>query len=132
LSPSTYATVPTVPSGNGAGASTAGVDFALSPNGKSAYATNESDDTVSQYTVLADGDLQPMVTPTLPTGPSPDGVAVSPTGTSVYVLNEAAYPGFAGSVSMYTAASNGSLTPKSTATIASGAQYADGFAVSGH
>jgi YVTN family beta-propeller protein len=52
-----------------------------------AYVVNNGDNTVSQYTINAAGELVPMITATVPTGISPQSVTVDPTGRYVYVSN---------------------------------------------
>ena len=82
LSPKVPATVATGPSQTGP----AGV--AVTPDGKSAYVTNASGNTVAQFTIdLVSGVLSPKTPATLATGTSPHGVAVTPDGKSVYVTN---------------------------------------------
>jgi DNA-binding beta-propeller fold protein YncE len=112
LTPKTPATV-------AGGIDTFGV--AVSPDGKSAYVTNEfggtgSSGTVSQYDVGPGGALSPKTPATVPTGTGPQGVAVSPDGEHVYVINETDRTVF-----QYDVGRGGALTPKSPATVATGA-----------
>jgi 6-phosphogluconolactonase (cycloisomerase 2 family) len=110
LTPSTYDKTPTVQSGTDAEA------FALSANGRSAYAVNTGDDTLSEYSVAWDGRLTPLHA-TVPTGAAPGAIAVSPDGSGVYVTNFGD-----NTISEYAVAANGSLTPRATATIATGGE----------
>ena len=82
----------------------------------STYVTNEGSNTVSQYTVAADGTLSPKSPATVAAGSGPIAVALSPDGTSAYVANAE------GGVSQYTVAANGTLSPKTPATVATGTQ----------
>ena len=77
LSPKTPATVAagTAPPGNAGGQSGVGV----TPDGKSAYVTNEFDNTVSQYDINpATGGLAPKSPGAVAAGSGPDGIAVRP------------------------------------------------------
>jgi 6-phosphogluconolactonase (cycloisomerase 2 family) len=76
-----------------------------------AYVANYGSDTVSQYTIGANGALTPMPTPTVSAGSSPTSVTVDPSGKYVYVANYGN-----SSVSQYTIGANGALTPISPAT----------------
>jgi DNA-binding beta-propeller fold protein YncE len=107
--------VPLSPPLVAAGSQTLGV--AVSPNGRSVYATNSGDDTVSQYDVGADGALTPKTPATVAAGGAPVGVTVSPDGRSVYVTNANFC---AGSVSQYDVGANGALTPKVPAAAPAG------------
>jgi DNA-binding beta-propeller fold protein YncE len=96
-------------------------DLAVSPDGKSVYVTNESggagsSGTVSQYDVGAGGALTPKSPASVATGTGPQGVAVSPDGNSVYVIDETDKTVF-----QYDVGSGGALTPKIPATVATGA-----------
>ena len=69
--------------------------LAVIPNGKSVYVSNSLDDTVSQYSVdPSTGALSPKNPATIETGNSPwfggaAGIAVTPDGTTAYVVNSA-------------------------------------------
>jgi DNA-binding beta-propeller fold protein YncE len=112
LSPKSPATV----------AAGAGPGFlAVSPDGKSVYVTNESDNTVSQYDVGGGGGLTPKAPATVAAGADPQGVAASPDSKSVYVVNAGGLPPVAGTVSQYNVDPvTGMLSPKSPATVATG------------
>jgi 6-phosphogluconolactonase (cycloisomerase 2 family) len=110
LTPSTYDRTPTVPSGNDVDA------LALSPDGRTAYAANASDNTLSEYTVGLSGRLTPAKA-TVPTGSAPGAIVVSPDGSGVYVTNFGD-----NTISLYSVALNGSLIPKAKATIATGVE----------
>ena len=86
-----------------------------------AYVSNNNDSTVSMYTVNScTGALAPTAPPTVSTGsggPTPTGVAVTPSGKFAYVANQVD-----GSVAMFIInSSTGILTPTSPPTIATGA-----------
>jgi 6-phosphogluconolactonase len=64
--------------------------IAIDPTGRYAYVANDelNDNTVSQYTIGADGMLRPMATPAAPTdGVSASNIVVDPTGRFVYVAH---------------------------------------------
>lgn len=90
---------------------------------KYAYVTNYTGNTVSQYTVEADGTLTPMATPTIAASSNPDGIAVDPSGQYLYVANNSS-----SNVSQFTIGADGSLTQMIPASIAAGAG-ADSVAV---
>jgi 6-phosphogluconolactonase len=94
--------------------------LALSLTGKTLYVTNIGDDTVSQYSVSNAGLLSPDSPATVAAGSGPFTLAVAqslrfPRVTSVYVIDA-----FGDAVSQYTAAANGTLSPKSPATVPTG------------
>src|ERR1700722_4568303 len=80
-----------------------------------AYVVNSGDNTVSQYTVGATGELTPMSTPIVATGTAPQSVVVDPLNRYAYVpnLND-------NTVSQYTIGSGGLLVPMSPATVQTG------------
>jgi len=80
----------------------------LSPDGKHAYATNFNASTVSQYGA-GTGKLAPLATPTAGTGLGPRDMAFTPDGKFAYVTNQGNGT-TAGTVSMYSVATNGQLT----------------------
>ncbi len=71
--------------------------------------------TVSQYNVGAGGLLAPLSPPTVVAGERPSEIAVSPNGSSVYVVNSTS-----DSVSQYDVGPGGKLSPKSPPTVAAG------------
>jgi 6-phosphogluconolactonase (cycloisomerase 2 family) len=95
------------------------VFIAVTPDGKSAYVANFDDSTISQYTIdPTTGALTPKTPATVATGPETDAIAVTPGGKNVYVAGLG--PGFAGTtgtVSQYTVAVDGTLTPSTPATV---------------
>jgi 6-phosphogluconolactonase len=111
---------PTVPTGPGP------TQVAVSPDSRSVYVTNTVSglNTVSQYTAAADGTLSPKSPATVPTSgdalAEPIGVAVSPDGRNVYVANSEADPTVSGNVAQYSAGADGTLSPKSPATVPAG------------
>jgi 6-phosphogluconolactonase (cycloisomerase 2 family)/phosphodiesterase/alkaline phosphatase D-like protein len=91
---------------------------ALSPDGTSLYSANTANNTVSFFSVSpSDGTLS--LTASYPTGGQPRGIAASADGTGVYVANSR-QDATGNSVSQYTRAANGALTPKAPATVATG------------
>jgi YVTN family beta-propeller protein len=92
------------------------VQVTLSPDGRSAYATNSRSATVSQYTVAADGSLSPKTPSSVPSGPTPVGIAVSPDGANAYVADQAT----SGSIAQFSIAANGTLSPLRPALVATG------------
>jgi 6-phosphogluconolactonase (cycloisomerase 2 family) len=99
-------------------------DIALAPDGRHAYVANQIGASVSVFAVAADGTL--VAGPaTVDAGAGTMQVAVSPDGTSAYAVNASA-----GTISQYDVnPADGTLTPKSTPTLAAGsAPY--GIAVS--
>jgi DNA-binding beta-propeller fold protein YncE len=109
-----------------------GVAVAVSPDGQSVYVVagdNEvfgGDSTVYQYDVGPGGVLSPKSPPTIDAGDRPIDVAVSPDGKSVYVVNIGVFYSFpsrnTASVSQYNVASDGTLSPKSPASVHVGHQ----------
>ena len=77
------------------------------------YVTNHLGGTVSQYGVGAGGRLVPLDPPTVTIAGSPAGLAVSPDGASVYVVNGVG-------VSQFDIAADGALIPKSPASVSAG------------
>ena len=99
---------PTVPTGNQP------IGVAVSPDGKSVYVVNQSDDTVSQYDIGVAGALTLKTPATVSTGSGPVFVAITPDGKSVYVTNRG------GTVSQYDVGSGGALTPKTPTMVSTG------------
>jgi DNA-binding beta-propeller fold protein YncE len=103
-----------------------GVAFAL-PSGTSAapfaYVTNKGADSVSQYDIGAGGLLAPLSPFTVPASKGPSDVVVSPDGRNVYVANNGYLVGdpddVPASVSQYDVGANGTLLPKSPASVIS-------------
>lgn len=99
-------------------------DIAVRPDGKSVYVSNWLEGTISQYSVQIDGSLTPMSSETVPTGPQPYRLAISPDGHSLYVTDEhfivEPSESYEGWVSQFTIAPDGSLTPKTPATVPTG------------
>jgi len=89
---------------------------AVTPDGQNAYVVDYGADTVSQYTVFADGSLNPKFPAAVATGSFPAAIAVSPDGKSVYVANSDQ----TGTVSQYDIGAGGVLSPKTPATVVSG------------
>jgi uncharacterized repeat protein (TIGR01451 family) len=87
----------------------------VSPDGRSAYVTNNNNHTVSQYTVGAGGKLSPKTPATVMAGTSPDGLAVSPDGRSIYVADDGD-----ATISQYSIGAGGKLSPKTPSTVTTG------------
>jgi len=116
LSPLNPATVP-------AGGAPGGI--AVSPNGRNLYVANFSEESVSQYSIAPDGALTPLSPATVPTGDAPFGLEISPNGQNLYVANTNELGSGEGSVSQYSIAPDGALTPLSPATVATGQEPQD-------
>ncbi len=95
---------------------------AVSPDGRSVYVTNSGANTgvagVSQYTAGVDGSLTPKAPAVVDAVNAPAGVAASPDGRSVYVVNSGTNG--PGGVSQYDVGANGSLTAKAIPAVAGG------------
>jgi len=98
------------------------VKVVVSPDGRSVYATNRADNTISQYSLdPATGTLTPKSPATVATGAGPSGLAIRPDGRSAYVASYDDNTG-EGRVSQYDIApGSGVLTPKSPAYVPGGA-----------
>jgi 6-phosphogluconolactonase (cycloisomerase 2 family) len=67
------------------------INIAVDPTGRFAYVLNQTDDTVSQYSINANtGVLTPITPATTATGRGPNSIAVDPTGRFVYIVNNTA------------------------------------------
>lgn len=87
--------------------------------GQFLYVVNSGNDKISEYAIQSNGSLQPLGTPTIATGAKPL-IARTDINGHLYVANEGAAPGTAGtdkSVTSYTIGSNGALTTLSTRNI---------------
>jgi DNA-binding beta-propeller fold protein YncE len=107
--------------------------LAISPDGGSLYVTNFGDlvaggGSVSQYDVAPDGTLSPKQPFSVPAGRNPEGVGVSPDGSSVYVTDHGPVSG-GGALYQFDVQEDGTLTPKSPASLSAGNNPA-GLAVS--
>jgi 6-phosphogluconolactonase (cycloisomerase 2 family) len=84
------------------------------------YVADKGPNEISQFgsSPSGSGALRPLTPKTVASGPGPYDVAVSPQGTSVYVVDGVS-PSAAGEVSQYTInPATGKLTPKSPKTVA--------------
>jgi 6-phosphogluconolactonase len=92
--------------------------MAITPDGRFAYVTDGSDNTVHQYAIGADGALSalsPAAVVTSPNGsPTPDGIAASPDGKTVYVTN---INDSVDSIAQFTVGTDGTLTPKAAGAL---------------
>jgi DNA-binding beta-propeller fold protein YncE len=98
-------------------------EVAVSPDGKNVYVANGFSNSVSEYDVGVGGALSAKTPAFVAAGIDPFGVAVSPDDKSVYVTNEFNNSGgpSSGTVSQYDVGPGGALTPKTPATVATGA-----------
>jgi 6-phosphogluconolactonase (cycloisomerase 2 family) len=88
---------------------------AAAPAAQNVYATDAGSNTVWQYAVGSTGGLSPLTPATVPAGPAPWAIVVSPDDKSAYVAN------LGGGVSQYDIApGTGALTPKTPATVPTG------------
>jgi 6-phosphogluconolactonase len=83
-----------------------------------AYVANQYDNTISQYTIGAQGTLSPMSPASVVTGETPEWITVDPLGKYAYVAN--AKPTPAGRIFQYTIEANGTLSPMSTPWVSAG------------
>jgi 6-phosphogluconolactonase (cycloisomerase 2 family) len=74
--------------------------------GKFVYVSNDGDNTISGFSVGADGSLTPFSTPTFATGSAPGLPAIDPSGTHLFVPNSGD-----NTISVFTIAGTGLLTP---------------------
>jgi 6-phosphogluconolactonase len=117
-------TVTTQPTGqscvlsSGSGTATANVtsvQVACSGLPQYAYVVNNTDQTVSQYSVTSSGTLTPLSAAPIATGVSPRSVTVDPTRHYVYVTNLGD-----NNVSQYVIQKDGTLAANTPATVATG------------
>ncbi len=90
--------------------------IAMTPDGRHLYVTHNPppgdssfEDTVSQYSVAANGALTPMSPSSVTVGDDPEAMAVSPNGRTAYVANWGD-----GTLSVLSIGAGGELTPKAT------------------
>jgi 6-phosphogluconolactonase (cycloisomerase 2 family)/phosphodiesterase/alkaline phosphatase D-like protein len=98
--------------------------IAISPDGRSLYAPEfdrNSDWTVAQYTIAADGTLSPKTPASVPLGvlSGGDAITTSPDGQSVYVTEYDSNTGD-GTLAQFSAAADGTLSPAAPATLSTG------------
>ncbi len=92
----------------------------VDPTGSYLYVANSGDDTLSQFSIGADGRLTPLAPATVPAGTEPVSIAaaVGPSGGHVYVVKSGAGgPAVAGSVSQFSMGVDGTLMPLSPAAV---------------
>lgn len=89
-------------------------DVTVSPDGRSAYAANQnaSANTISQYTIAADGSLSNKIPSTLSSPSTPKAVAFSTDGTNAYVPHQNS-----ADVGLFSVGADGTLTAKSPPTV---------------
>lgn len=80
-----------------------------------AYVVNNGSNTLSQYSIAANGALVPLTPAAVATGPTPESVTVDPTHHYVYVTNLTD-----DTVSQYIIQANGTLMANNPATVAAG------------
>jgi DNA-binding beta-propeller fold protein YncE len=90
-------------------------ELAISPNGASVYVADNGESKIAQYNVGPSGLLEPKAVGVVSTGAGtePEGIVVSPDGTSVYTGD------VNGKISQLSVGAEGSLEPKSPLTVAS-------------
>ena len=91
-----------------------------------AYVANQYENTISQYTIGADGALTPMSPAKVATGETPEWITVDPSGKYVYVAN--AKPTPAGRIYQYTISADGTLSPMSIPWVSAGT-YPESIAI---
>jgi 6-phosphogluconolactonase len=86
------------------------------------YAVTADSGLAWQYAIGSGGALTALSVPTVATGNTPEDMVVDPTGSYAYVVDRNAVSGAPvnGSVSQYTIGSDGSLTPMSAPSVATG------------
>jgi 6-phosphogluconolactonase (cycloisomerase 2 family) len=104
--------------------STSGTCVTLDHNDHYAYVASLRESTIVQFSMGLYGVLTPMSTPTVTAGNSPAAILVDPTDQYAYAANFGANaqdpPAGAGTLSLYTINTDGSLSPMSTPTVAAG------------
>jgi 6-phosphogluconolactonase (cycloisomerase 2 family) len=85
---------------------------------KAVYVANSWGNSISQFTVGADGSLSAMAPATVGTGATPVALATDLTGTYLYAAGSTAQ-----TVSMYSLSGSGTLTPLASPTISVGADH---------
>lgn len=94
---------------------------ATAATGTFVYVANKGRNSVSQFDVSGVGALTPLAPATVPSGPFPNAIAVSPQGNNAYVVDAGAVDAPANEISQYNINPiTGQLTPKSPATITAG------------
>ena len=110
-------------SGSPFGTGNAPVSVAFSPSGGLLATANASDNTVSVFSVASDGALTPVSGSPSATGTGPTSVAFSPGGTLLAVANFGLGgdpPSLDNTVSVFSVASDGALTPVSGSPFTTG------------
>jgi 6-phosphogluconolactonase (cycloisomerase 2 family) len=95
--------------------STTASSVAVDPAGRYAYVSDWQSNTISQYSVDAEGYLSPMSTATVTTGVAPAAIALDPKGRAAYVVSQND-----STIWQYSIGSDGSLQPMSTSTLTVG------------
>jgi DNA-binding beta-propeller fold protein YncE/PKD repeat protein len=101
----------------------------VSPDGRHVYVTNLDSESVSAFSIASNGSLHPVAGSPFTTGYGPWGVAVSPDGNHLYVANNNRGSA-SGSVSAFSIASNGSLSPVAGSPFTTGGEEPTDLAVS--
>jgi 6-phosphogluconolactonase (cycloisomerase 2 family) len=84
------------------------------------YVANTADDNVAQFSIGSGGQLTSLTPATVETGVAPVSVIAGATSSGVYYILNSGAAGVAGSVSQYTQATDGTLTPTNDAPVTAG------------
>ena len=95
---------------------------AVTPNGSNVYVANSSGNSISEYSVAANGTLSVHGTITGGQLNSPIAIAITPNGQDMYVVNSYDTTPGANGVEQYTVGAGGTLDPDSTPVEATGGQ----------
>lgn len=90
----------------------AGYSLALSPNGDALYSADYGAQSISQFSVGANGIPVAMSSKTVAAGINPTSIVITPNGKYAYAVNSSGE-----SISQYSVGSNGVLTAQAVATV---------------
>jgi DNA-binding beta-propeller fold protein YncE len=95
--------------------------MAVDPSGRFLYLVNQSNGTVAQFDIAADGTLSPMTPASVAAGANPLSIAVEPSGHYAYVANYGSDNVLsAGAITQFRLATNGALQALTPATASAG------------
>ena len=89
----------------------------IHPNGKFAYATQQSTSKISMFSIGADGVLSPMSPFSVVAGGGPVSIALSPNGKFAYSANIGVTNHYGNTLSQYSVGESGILTQLSIANV---------------